>query len=584
MSFGSVPFGQGTFGGTVYVPITTPPIGGDPEVQIVIDPFTIEINGMSMKGKQLVDTLSIDMQMGGQGTASFAVINLNFVPDIGMPVRILFYSEVLFAGAIDRVAIESNNAQSFVRYDVECTDNTYLLFRNKIKQSFTNQTLSSIATSIINNNLAYDGISLGVVESGITIPSAEADGVSAFEFLNELAISVGLTLSIDNNKVLSFTGPSLNANVPALDSDNVESCRYELDRDTYRNVQTTTVTGTTATQGEQAKTVTLTRINQEQLTQRRLIEGNGGWYSEFVSITHPSSNDTVMLNRLANAYNKVWLGVSGSINRTISIRTREMGYRPGQLIPVTVSQLGISGSWVVKRVSMREASGRFLIYDLELSQSTLTRRIQEIWIDVVQKGTVSILPPSAVYSNTVTITTLGSSTWSVPGGVEEVQITCYGPGGGGGGGAKSEWPGYGGIVYANGSAGGGGGLVISVLRVTPGETLTLAIGSGGAGGAGQYRFESFSNAVGASGASGGVTSVSRPGNTLIYAYGGANGIGGIANARFQQTQSFPDGAGGGGLYGHAITAGGAANGGAGGTGSSYSSGGTGGHGKVVIEW
>lgn len=586
MSFGGIPFAESVLAGTSVAGAAPAAPGGGTEVEIDIDPFTIEISGASMKGRQLIDTLSIDIELGRQGSAQFSLLNLGRVPDIGEQVRVLLYTEVLFVGAVDRLKVTSNNLQTFVRYDFECTDNSYLLFRRKIKKTYINQSIATITGDLMGNELLSDGVTLGALEADQILPVADADGVSIFEFLNGIANSIGVVFFIDNDRKLNFITTNTGTATP-LDQDSIEQCSITLDRETYRNKQTTTVTGT-ASGTTDPLVITVDRNNNEQIAERAAIEGTSGLYSERTSVTHPSSNDTVQLTRLANAYNKIWLGLAGSIRRSIFVRTRQYGYKAGQFVDVTLDHLGISGTWVIQRLSMREESGRFLIYTMELNQTSLIRRAQELWLDVVRKGTIAILPPTPILTNSQTFATPGSHTFTTPAGVTELQFTVYGAGGGGGGGAKSEWPGYGGIVNADGSAGGGGGLVITIASTTPGEVFTVFVGTGGSAGTGTYLFESFLNSYGTAGTSGGMSYVARSGGNIAEAYGGSNGLGGWSNARFQQTQSFPAGRGGGGLFGTAITVGGASNGGAGGSGTAIpaalGNGSAGGNGQILVEW
>jgi hypothetical protein len=69
-----------------------------------------------------------------------------------------------------------------------------------------------------------------------------------------------------------------------------------------------------------------------------------------------------------------------------------------------------------------------------------------------------------------------STTWTVPVGITSAQIILVGGGGGGGGTDTSQ-------NTADGAGGGGaGGLIYQSVSLTPGETVTINIGSGGAGG------------------------------------------------------------------------------------------------------
>lgn len=585
MSFAGSPFAESTFAGLAGAGLApAPPSGGGSPPAPTVSPFTVEINGAAVPGIRAY-SLRIDGQLGRQAEATFDLVNLAQMPVIGQSVKIFYFSDVIFAGALDDFTIESEPSGSLDVVSCSCTDHSYLLFRRKIKKTYVNQTVSQIATTLANSELLGDGVTVGTVDVSTTIPVANAEWVSIFEFLSELAVAVGAMFYIDHDKKMHFINSTVSTSGTPLTASNIETVSIRFDRETYRNQQTTTVTGTPAVSTQDALVVELTRSNGEQILERYGIEQTTGIYNEHVSITHPSSNDPVQLSRLANANNKILLGMTGSIRRSLSVRTRQYGYRVGQFVAVTLDRLGISGDWVIQRIQLQEEAGLFLVSTMELNQTSLIKRQQELWLDVVRKGTVAVLPPTSLYTNSVTHTTPGIGSWQVPSGVTEVQVTCYGGGGGGGGGARSEWPGYGGVVTADGAAGGSGGLTISVLAVTPGEVLTFWVGIGGAGGVGQSRFETFVNAVGANGSSGIASYVERSGGFRVgQANGGIYGIGGLANARSQQAMTLPPGTDGNGLHGHVVTVGGAANRGAGGAGFSYSTGAAGGNGRVVMEW
>lgn len=583
MMFAGSPFAESTFGGVAGAGLAPAPSpgGGTPPV-VVAAPFTVELAGVAYSIR--TDSLRIDSQLGRQGEATFELPNLAVMPKIGQSVKILYFGEVLFAGAIDRVQIMTDPSESLAVISCACTDHSYLLFRRKIQKTYTNSTIGQIASNIASNELFADGVTVGTVDVSAVIPVAQADWVSIFEFLSELATAVGAIFYIDYDKKMHFISTSVSTSGTPLTASNIEQISMTLDRETYRNRQTTTVTGTSTVSGQNALTVAITRSNDEQIAERASTEVTSGVYNEHVAVTHPSSNDTVQLTRLAQAYNKIGLGLSGGMRRAVSVRTRQHGYRAGQFVSMTLDRLGISGEWVIQRMRLSEEAGMFLVTSLELNQASLIRRAQELWLDVVRKGSVVVLPPSAVYTNMLVNTTPGIGSWQVPSGVTEVQITCYGGGGGGGGGAKSEWPAYGGIVTADGSAGGSGALTISILTVTPGEVFSFWVGIGGAGGTGQYRFQTFVDALGTTGTSGTASYVERGGVRVGQANAGAGGIGGVANARLQYANTLPAGRDGTGLYATVSTLGGAGNRGLGGTGFNNANGAAGLNGRVVIEW
>ena len=93
-----------------------------------------------------------------------------------------------------------------------------------------------------------------------------------------------------------------------------------------------------------------------------------------------------------------------------------------------------------------------------------------------------------------------SGTFTVPTGVTQVSAVVVGGGGGGGNATNDDEPGAGGA---------GGGLSYGTFSVTPGESLTVTVGSGGQNGN--------------TGGTGGTSSLSRGGTTLLSGGGGSGG-------------------------------------------------------------
>jgi hypothetical protein len=160
-------------------------------------------------------------------------------------------------------------------------------------------------------------------------------------------------------------------------------------------------------------------------------------------------------------------------------------------------------------------------------------------------------------------TTAQTTTFTVPNGCTSISAVCIG-GGGGGGGSDSR---------SEGTQGGAGGaLCYGTIAVTPGEQLTIVVGSGGNGGG-----------SGNDGSNGGNTSISRGATALLTANGGSGGnersTGAVGAATYTVNTTFvtSSGGGNGGGCNGSSNSGGAGGGGAGG----YSgNGGTGGGGTT----
>jgi len=142
-----------------------------------------------------------------------------------------------------------------------------------------------------------------------------------------------------------------------------------------------------------------------------------------------------------------------------------------------------------------------------------------------------------------------SQTWTVPAGVYVITVECWGGGGGGGG---TYTPGN----NDGGGGGGGGGFRGGMISVSPGDMITIVVGTAGNGAGNDH-----------TGGNGGNSSVSHT-NGIITAFGGTGG--GYSN------NGGTGGNGGGGSFSGTISNQTSWNGGTGGTGNTNNGGGGGG--------
>ncbi len=112
--------------------------------------------------------------------------------------------------------------------------------------------------------------------------------------------------------------------------------------------------------------------------------------------------------------------------------------------------------------------------------------------------------PSAASAETLTFNS--STVWTVPQGVTEATFSAWGAGGGGGSGSKTR------NHNISGFGGGGGGFSSKKVKVFPGESYYISVGSGGGAGQG-----------------GGVTQVTKGGSIVVSAGGGGGGMSGVGN-------------------------------------------------------
>lgn len=118
-------------------------------------------------------------------------------------------------------------------------------------------------------------------------------------------------------------------------------------------------------------------------------------------------------------------------------------------------------------------------YNIKQSRSRLNFITRLLLIPVFSIFGITSLSGQAI--NIVDYVEPGVYPYVVPEGVTELVIECWGGGGGGSAAIGMKLN-----ERAPGAGGGGGAHAHSVIRVTPGQTLTLIVGSGGTGGVSPY--------------------------------------------------------------------------------------------------
>ncbi len=548
----------------------------------IVDPtslqaITTELNGVNVRDFVQMDSLAIQDTLGQPATANFILLDPTPAPVVGDRVRILFHSQLIFAGTIDLVRKTTVGLQ-VMAYQCDCLDWSQILMRRMVRRNFTNMTAKNIVESLLNNELAGESLTIGTMDSVDTIPLVDVTNARAFDVCRTLAGITGQTFYVDFDRSIQMRSTSVPVAPLVLTESVVEidGTTSQSDRESYRNVQRLIVTGTPLA-GVDANVVTVERSNTDQIANRQAIEGGTGIYESYEEITHPTSNRADDLEVLGVGYANLRLSVSGVQRHTVQARVRSYGFRAGQLATVTLPTFGIVGTYILQRVTINEESGTRLTHDVELTSSSAQQRAYETWLEILQKGKIIVQGLFALVHSSGAFAAPGSVDWIVPEGVTLVTITVKGGSGGGAGGinsnslAYSDWP--------DGGPGGNSGLVVSSLIVTAGDVLNIVIGGQGIGGPGSVFGSSSAGTAGAA------TSVYRNGVSIAIANPGGGGgapPGGYANGA-------PGTPGGG--SGSVVTVGGGRVGGAGGVGKNPASvvapgfsGVNGSNGSALIEW
>jgi|CXWL01.1.fsa_nt_gi hypothetical protein len=453
-------------------------------------PILTELNGVDARQLIRVGSLRIQDTLGQPVTASFAIVNPTAPPVVGDKVRIFYHSQLIFAGTMDRVQKVSPDLQTF-EYQVDCLDWTQTLMRRKVQRNFTYAPIQNVLDSLLDNELIDEALTIGTIESRATLPLVDSRSGKALDVCRDMAAATGQTFylsferSIEMRSTLVPVAPLvLNETTVLLDGTQVTT-----DRETYRNVQRVLVTGTPRVKNQDPLETVQERRNADQIAARQAIEGGSGIYEEVEDITHPTSNDGVEIALLGISYARLRLATNGTPRTTARCRARGYGFRAGQMATVELPTFGLSGTFAVQRVTIREELGTLLFHDLELTNSSLQQRAYESWLKIVGGGTVTVQVPGSIMNNLEAFNTPGATTWTVPAGVETVELTCIGGSGAGGGGHLTYIP----IdigppphceldAYKSGGTGGASGRAVTILDVVSGQVLDVVVGAAGIGG------------------------------------------------------------------------------------------------------
>ena len=526
-------------------------------------PINVLVNNVSWRQFVQPNSLRITDTLGQQVTARLVIVNPATSPTVGDQVKAVFYSETIFSGTILRIRERVNNTGTARYYECDCADHTHILNRRKITRNFTDRDLVGIVDALLDNELSGEGLTLGTLDRKVTIPLLDAAGAPALDLLREAAAATGQAFYVGFDKTLNFVSTS-NPSLPVdLVVGNVEEATLVRDLDSYRNKQVVRVKGTPlSAAASDALEVTESRQNDDQIAARAAIEGGTGLHEAVENITHPTSNAQADLQLLGIAYARLRLSTSGTPRSILKARMRGYGFRAGQVGTVTLAPLGITGEWLIQRVTITEQDGRKLVHELELVQSSLQWRAYLSWLSIVRTGKVTVLPPTAITNNLVTFDTPGSTTWTVPAGVTQIEITCRGGSGGGGGNWRySVFVGRSlvcsGIAY--GGIGGNSGLAVTTLDVVEGQELSLTIGAAGVAGNNGSSSVQCGSATATSGTDGTMSQVSL--NGVVVCQGNAGTGGTCATGNDLNGVAGSNGSDGSGI-GDAVTVGGGGEGGA----------------------
>lgn len=168
--------------------------------------------------------------------------------------------------------------------------------------------------------------------------------------------------------------------------------------------------------------------------------------------------------------------------------------------------------------------------------------------DVPVSGVISVSDfygAELLVAGSVTFSTSGSYSWTIPSGITSVTVTVTGGSGGGASGYYTYNAKFNTYTAQFGGDGGGGATAVNTFSVSSGNTLIIIVGAGGNGGAAQ----GFNTTAIQYGAAGAISSVTYLGTLRSFAGGGPGGTYSDEGNGLGGNGGYNNGAGGSGADG-----------------------------------
>jgi hypothetical protein len=157
----------------------------------------------------LANTMNILDIVNDQSTCDLKVYDESCNGDFrkGMPITILNDEcELTFAGFVDSVIKKQCNSGSDIamEYEIAAIDNHYLVNKRKMIRAFVAQTIDVAVTWILDNILAVEGITLGVITPTTKLITKSYNYIGVRDVLDELAEYAAYVWFISADKKLCF--------------------------------------------------------------------------------------------------------------------------------------------------------------------------------------------------------------------------------------------------------------------------------------------------------------------------------------------------------------------------------------------
>ncbi len=204
--------------------------------------ISLTINGIEKKSYVQAFSLNINKTISKKrNNCSFVIVSTKentYKPNVGQEVIVYDGATKIFGGVI--TSIESNPmSANIVNHSIQCQDYSRLLDRKLVPDSFSNQTVNEIITSLKNSYFPAD-ITINNVNCPVTIKTARFNYKPIVTVLEELAKKTNYDWYVDYDKDLHFFEKNSETAPFEIEDDNgsyvLDSLKIRTDNTQLRNV------------------------------------------------------------------------------------------------------------------------------------------------------------------------------------------------------------------------------------------------------------------------------------------------------------------------------------------------------------
>lgn len=184
----------------------------DPEIEQV--EVRVQVNDRNVTELLLNQSLTIEASLETRGTCEFIIVDLTkqlrFVP--GQSVYVIYKDSLVFSGTIDEPEETTVEGEQTNYIQCTCVDRNQLAERFLVNKIYVGKTIAEIVTNIVGSatdpssatRLWEEGVTLGMIETGIVTSRISLPYRRVSEVFNELADLAGMVWWIDAYKKLNF--------------------------------------------------------------------------------------------------------------------------------------------------------------------------------------------------------------------------------------------------------------------------------------------------------------------------------------------------------------------------------------------